>query len=42
MKKVAFLVVAVTTLTGVAASMFPASGHADEEASPIYGVKIPP
>jgi hypothetical protein len=42
MRKIAFLLVAVIALAVVAASMFPASGHADEEASPIYGVKIPP
>jgi hypothetical protein len=41
MKRIAFLLVAVATLAGVVAFTVPASGHADEEASPIYGVKIP-
>jgi hypothetical protein len=41
MKRIAFLMVAVATLAGVVAFTAPASGHADEEASPIYGVKIP-
>jgi len=41
MKRIAFLLVAVATLAGVVAFTAPASGHADEEASPIYGVKIP-
>jgi len=41
MKRIAFLLVAVATLAGVVAFAVPASGHADEEASPIYGVKIP-
>src|SRR5215471_6549884 len=42
MKQIAFLLVAVATVAGVVASMAPASGHADEEAAPIFGVKIPP
>jgi len=29
-------------MAGVVASTAPASGHADEEAAPIFGVKIPP
>ena len=41
MKRIAFLMVAVATLAGVVAFTAPASGHADEEAAPIYGVKIP-
>src|SRR5208282_183826 len=41
MKRIAFLLVAVATLAGVVAFTSPASRHADEEASPIYGVKIP-
>jgi hypothetical protein len=41
MKRIAFLLVAVATLAGVVAFTAPASGHADEEAAPIYGVKIP-
>ena len=41
MKRIAFLVVAVAMVAGVAASMSPASGRADDEAVPIYGIKIP-
>jgi len=41
MKRIAFLLVAVATLAGVVAFTAPASGHADEEAAPIYGVNIP-
>jgi hypothetical protein len=41
MKGIAFLV-ALTTVAGVVALAAPASGSADEEASPIYGVTIPP
>jgi hypothetical protein len=41
MKRIAFLLVAVASVTGVAAFTVPKSGRADEEASPIYGVKIP-
>ncbi len=42
MKRIAFLLVAVATVAGVVASSAPASGKADEEASPIFGIKIPP
>jgi hypothetical protein len=41
MKRIAFLLVVVAALAGVVASSAPASGPADGEASPIYGVKIP-
>jgi hypothetical protein len=41
MKRIAFLVVAVATVDGVVASMAPASGRADDEAVPIFGIKIP-
>ncbi len=41
MKRIAFLLV-VATVTCVVAFKVSASGHADEEASPIYGVTIPP
>ncbi len=40
MKRIAFLL-ALTIVAGVIAFTAPASGHADEEASPIYGVTIP-
>ena len=42
MKRIAFLVVVVATVAGVVASMAPASGRADDEAVPIFGIKIPP
>jgi hypothetical protein len=42
MKRITFLLIAVATLAGVVVNSVPASGRADEEASPIYGVKIPP
>ena len=42
MKRIAFLLVALATAAGVLAFTVPASGHADEQASPIYGVTIPP
>jgi Cytochrome P460 len=41
MKRFAFLLVAIAAVAGVVASTAPALGHADEEASPIFGVKIP-
>jgi hypothetical protein len=42
MKWVAFFLVAVATVAGVVVSSAPASRHADEEAAPIFGIKIPP
>ena len=41
MKRIALLV-AVAMVAGIAAFTTRASGHTDEAASPIYGVKIPP
>jgi hypothetical protein len=45
MKRIAFLLVAIATVAGVVAFTAPASGQADEAASPIaspiYGVTIP-
>jgi hypothetical protein len=41
MKRIAFLLVAVAAVAGVVAFTAPASGHADGEAAPIFGVKIP-
>jgi hypothetical protein len=41
MKRAAFLLIAIAIVTGVVAFTLPASGHADDEASPVYGVKIP-
>ena len=42
MRRIALLLVAVVALVGVVAHMAPASGQADGEAAPIFGVKIPP
>ena len=41
MKRIAFLVVAIATVAGVVASMAPASGRADDQAVPIFGIRIP-
>jgi hypothetical protein len=41
MKRIAFLLVAVTALAGAVASVTPASAPADDQASPIFGIKIP-
>jgi len=41
MRRIALLLVAVATLAGVVAYMAPASGQADGEAAPFFGVKIP-
>ncbi len=42
MKRITVLLVAVAALTGAVAYMAPASGHADEEAAPIFVKEIPP
>jgi Cytochrome P460 len=42
MKRVALLVVAAATAVGVFASILPTARRGEEEAAPIYGVKIPP
>ncbi len=42
MRGIPYLLGVVVALAGVVASTAPASGHADEEAAPIFGVKIPP
>ena len=42
MKRIAFALVVVATVAGVLASIGPASGRADDETVPIFGVKIPP
>ena len=42
MKGFAYLLLAVEALTGVLVYMAHASGHADGEAAPIFGIKIPP
>jgi hypothetical protein len=41
MKGIVFVSVAVAALAGGIAYIAPASGEADDEASPIYGVRIP-
>jgi hypothetical protein len=42
MTRIVFVLVAVGALAGVVAYMAPASGQADGEAAPIFGIKIPP
>jgi len=41
-ERIAFLLFAVVAAAGIVASSAPASGHADNEAEPIFGIKIPP
>jgi Cytochrome P460 len=40
-KRIAFLLIAVVAVAGFVAFTAPASGHADGETAPIFGVKIP-
>ncbi len=42
MTRIIFVLVAVMAPAGVIAYLAPASGQADGEAAPIFGVKIPP
>ena len=42
MRQVVFVLVAAGALASAVAYMVPASGQGDGEASPIYGVTIPP
>jgi cytochrome P460 len=42
MKWITFLTLAVASVAGIAAYSAPASGNADDEAAPIFGIKIPP
>ena len=42
MRRIALTLGAVAAFAGVVAYMAPASGQADGEAAPIFGVKIPP
>src|SRR5271166_5847870 len=42
MKRIAFLLIAVAAVVGLVAFTPPASGHADGEAAPIFGITIPP
>jgi hypothetical protein len=41
MRRIAFLLVAVAAMAVVVASSAPASGPADDEAEPIFGIKLP-
>jgi len=41
-KRIVFTLVAVGALASIVAYMAPASGQADDETAPIYGIKIPP
>jgi Cytochrome P460 len=41
MRRIVFALVAVAALAGAGAYMAPASGQADGEAAPIFGIKIP-
>src|SRR5208337_4720014 len=42
MRRIVFVLVAVVALAGVVAYMALASGQADGDAAPIFGIKIPP
>jgi cytochrome P460 len=42
MKRIAFLLIGVAAVAAVVAFTAPASGHANQKADPILGVKIPP
>src|ERR1700674_2758599 len=42
MKGFAYLLIAVVAMTGVVVYMAHASGRSDDEAAPIFGIKIPP
>ena len=41
MNRIALLLIGVVALAGAATFMAAASGHADQESAPIYGVKLP-
>jgi hypothetical protein len=42
MRRIVFMLVAVGALAGVVAHVAPASGQADGDAAPVFGVKLPP
>ena len=42
MKRIAFLLAAVAPVALVLACLAPALGHAEDEAAPLFGIKIPP
>jgi hypothetical protein len=41
-KTIGFLLLGVAILAGVLVFTAPVSGHADQEAAPVFGIKIPP
>ncbi len=41
MRRIAFVLLANVALAGVVGTLLPVSGRADDEASPIFGIKIP-
>jgi hypothetical protein len=41
MRRIVFALISAAALVGVCAYVIPTSGQADEDAAPIYGVKIP-
>src|SRR6202451_1270864 len=42
MKRIALLVIAVAGVVGIVVSVIPVSSRADDQAVPIFGIKIPP
>lgn len=42
MRPIAFVLITIAALGGVAVDIAPVSGQADGEAAPIFGIKIPP
>jgi hypothetical protein len=42
MKRIAFWLMAFAMMAGAGVSTAPASGNADDQAAPIFGIKIPP
>jgi hypothetical protein len=42
MRRAAFVLAGVGAVAGMAAYMAPASGQADGEAAPIFGIRLPP
>jgi cytochrome P460 len=42
MKRIAFLLIAAAVVAGVIAFSVPAAGHTDDQATPIFGIKLPP
>ena len=42
MRRISFWLLAIASMAGILVSTAPASGRADEEAVPIFGIKIPP